>query len=599
MNPLTRSDVPVEETWSVESVYANAADWRVALAAVILDALQMSQYAGRLAESGATLLDALELRDALSLRARRMSMWPSLLSSVDAGNALYASMNGEAAAAVAKLAAAAAFVDPELLQISTERMAALLHEAPGLQRYAHAFAVLSAKAMHVRNAESEAVLAQVAEPLESASVIASAATYADMRFAPVLAEDGKTNHALTHSSAGGLLAIPELRHATWNVYADGHIALENTLAAAYQGTVKATIFRARARRYKSALAMSLAENHIPESVFDALQTVFDKNLPTWHRFWALRQRRLGRVQRNSDAPVYGGPSRLGPEMPMTFAQASDMIAAAMAPLGVGYVQAMLRGLREDRWVDRAKNTGKIAGAFSSGVQGTRPFILMSWNDSLLSASTLAHELGHSMHTLLSCETQPAVYSDYGLFVAEVASNFNQAMMRAHLLKTAHTADQRLSILDEAFSNFHRYLFVMPLLARFERDVFAHVEAGGAISAPFLSNRFADVFRAGYGGAMEIDAARLGAGWMAFSHLHSPFYVYQYGTGIAAANALARDVLEQGAPAAARVTNFLKAGASGYPLEVLNLAGIDMTTHAPIERGFAMLKDMVDELEANS
>jgi oligoendopeptidase F len=247
-------------------------------------------------------------------------------------------------------------------------------------------------------------------------------------------------------------------------------------------------------------------------------------------------------------------------------------------------------------VDWGQNQGKGAGAFSSGMQGTHPFIFMSWSDDLYSMSTLAHELGHSMHSYLTRETQPTVYSGYGLFVAEVASNFNQAMVRAHLLKKAGSKQEKLAILEEAFSNFHRYLFVMPTLARFEKELYERVERGGAISAPDLSARLVELFSEGYGGAVEIDAPRLGSAWMNFGHLYAPFYVYQYATGIAAANALAKDVLEKGEPAATNYLEFLKSGSSDYPLEVLKIAGIDMSSPEPVQRGFDVLKEMVDELE---
>jgi oligoendopeptidase F len=221
---------------------------------------------------------------------------------------------------------------------------------------------------------------------------------------------------------------------------------------------------------------------------------------------------------------------------------------------------------------------------------------MSWSDDLYGLSTLAHELGHSMHSYFSNITQPYVYTDYSMFVAEVASNFNQAMVRAHLLKTASDNTSKLAILEEAFSNFHRYLFVMPTLAQLEREIYERVESGGSINAPFLSQRLVELFSEGYGGAVEIDVSRLGTSWMNFGHLYSPFYVYQYATGIAAANALAKDVLDQGEPAAQRYLEFLKTGSSKYPLDALKLAGIDMNSPEPVQRGFEVLKSMVDELE---
>jgi oligoendopeptidase F len=247
-------------------------------------------------------------------------------------------------------------------------------------------------------------------------------------------------------------------------------------------------------------------------------------------------------------------------------------------------------------VDWGLNQGKRAGAYSSGLKGTYPFIFMSFQNDLFSMSTLAHELGHSMHSYFTRLHQPHVYCRYSLFVAEVASNFNQALTRARLLEEAPNDDFKIALLEEAFANFHRYLFVMPTLARFELECYQKLERGEALNAAFLTGRMAELFAEGYGGEVEIDPERLGASWMNFSHLYSPYYVYQYATGIAAANALAQDVLREGEPAARRYLEFLKAGDSVFPLDALRIAGIDMESPEPIRRAFGVLEHLMDEFE---
>jgi oligoendopeptidase F len=274
-----------------------------------------------------------------------------------------------------------------------------------------------------------------------------------------------------------------------------------------------------------------------------------------------------------------------------------MICAGMQPLGDDYVQPMRRGLLEERWVDVYPNKGKRSGAYSSGFYGTNPFILMSYNDNLSDVSTLAHELGHSMHSYFSRKTQPIVYSGYSMFVAETASNFNQAMVRAHLLATRDDPQFQIAIIEEAMANFHRYFFLMPILARFEREIHDRVERGEALTADAMTSLTAGLFREGYGPEVEIDEPRVGITWAQFpTHMYLNFYVYQYATGISAANALAQRVLQQGPQAAEDYKSFLKAGSSLYPLEALKLAGVDMTSPEPVERAFSVLENFVDRLD---
>lgn len=599
-NLPTRAELPSEQKWNIEALFASEAAWREALEAARAAIPRLEPFKGRLGEAAQTLLQALLTREELTLKAYHTVMYASMQLSTDGGNATFSTMLAEARGVYAALAAAAAYIEPELLALEPARLEQLIAAEPELKTYTHYFEALNSRRPHVLSGELEAALAAASDPLGAFSSVASAATNADMTFRPV--EFGGETFVVSHSSVGEWLVHPEaaVRKAAWESYADGHLAFKNTLAGSLQGSIKGYVFNIKQRHYTSSLEASLqggrSVDNIPLAVFENLIATFRANLPTWHKFWRVRKKANGGALHTYDAPIYDAPAPLIQSPKTTFLEAAEMICRGMAPLGPEYVEPMRRGLLEERWVDWGQNQGKRAGAYSSGSKGTFPYIFMSWSDDLFSMSTLAHELGHSMHSYFTRRTQPAIHARYSLFIAEVASNFNQALTRAMLLREATTPEYKLAVLEEAFSNFHRYLFVMPTLARFELELYQRIERGGAISAPYLIERCAELFEEGYGGELTLDRERMGASWMMFGHLYSPFYVYQYATGIAAANALAKDVLEQGDVAAAKYMDFLKAGDSVYPLDALKIAGIDMSSPEPVERGFGVLREMVDELE---
>jgi oligoendopeptidase F len=274
----------------------------------------------------------------------------------------------------------------------------------------------------------------------------------------------------------------------------------------------------------------------------------------------------------------------------------DWVVEGMRPLGDEYVEALRKGVTRDRWVDVYPNIGKRSGAYSTGSPDTFPLILMSFNDDIYGMSTLAHELGHSLHSYFTFKTQPRVYADYSLFVAEVASNFNQALVREYLLSSNDDRDFQISVIEEAMSNFHRYFFIMPTLARFELEIHDRAWRGEALTADGMIALMADLFAEGYGDVVTDDRERTGITWAQFpTHLYANFYVYQYATGISAAHALAKGVLEQRPGAAENYLSFLRAGGSVYPLDALKMAGVDMMSTEPVERGFQEMGAMVDRL----
>lgn len=590
-----RAQVAKESTWDLESIFATPADWEAAFVAADAALPTVAAFAGKLSDPEA-LVAFFATAEKLQLQVSHIGVYAHLGFATDTSNTDAAARTDRAMGLATRFGAAVAYMEPELLALGAETLTQWGATHPNLSGYAHYFDRLSRRAAHIRSGEVEEVLTMAGDALRSASRIHGILCDADLTFAP--AEGGLE---IGQSSIGSLLtdASRAVRESAWKGYADAHLAHKNSLAQCLATGVKQNVFIARVRGYESALHAALTPNFIPVSVFESLIATFQKNLPTWHRYWALRKRVLG-VEKLAPWDIKAPLTDTKTVVP--YAQAVQWIAEGMAPLGEDYVAAMTRGATDERWVDWAVNKGKRMGAFSSGTVGTHPYIMMSYNDDIFSLSTLAHELGHSLHSYYSRNTQPMHYAGYGLFVAEVASNFNQALTRAYLLeKFADNRELLIAVLEEAMSNFHRYFLVMPTLARFEKEIHERVWNGQALTAAYLTERMAALFAEAFGPDVVLegdDWQRVGSTWMQFStHLYSNFYVYQYATGISGAHALAEGVLRDGQPAVDAYLGFLKAGGSQYPLGVLKAAGVDLTSSAPVDAAFATMAHYIDRLEA--
>lgn len=590
-----RSAIAPEQTWNIGSVFPNEAAWEAAFAAVEASLPDLQRFQGHLADGPQTWADWLAAQEALQRSVDRVYVYASMAHNVDTTDAAATAKYDQVRGLTSRAATAVAFAEPELLAIGLPTLREWVKTTPALSVYAHYLDQLERKQAHVRSAEVEEVLGLVRDPFSSTSAIHGTLADADLHFAPAVDSDGES-HELTKGTVGTLLlsADRELRRTTWENYADAHLTLKHGFTNCLSAGAKQTVFLSRVRRYESALDAALTSNFVPASVFHNLLDTYRRHLPTWHRYWRIRRQALGVAQFHE----YDTWAPLTPrKIEVPFTRAVDWIAEGMQPLGDDYVNVLRRGMGPERWVDRSVNLGKRSGAYSSGVPGTHPFILMSYNDSIYAMSTLAHEIGHSMHSFYSWQHQPLVYSDYSLFVAEVASNFNQALVRAHLLETLTDRDMQITLIEEAMANFRRYFFIMPTLARFELEVHQRSERGEGLTADGLIALMAGLFQEGYGDEVVMDVERIGSTWMHFStHLYYPFYVYQYATGIAAAHALA-DKVRQGGDAPARYLQFLQAGGSVYPLDALKLAGVDMNTPEPVEQTFNVLAGLVDRLEA--
>ncbi len=597
VQPLpNRTDIPIEQTWNVASIFKDTAAWKQTYQQVN-DALgELASFQGSLGSNPKKLLEWFNKSEEFKQQIAHLYIYAGLNYSTDTTNQEYAELDGMAGGLIARALSAIAFEEPELLAIGFDTLRKWQKEEPGLSIYTHYFDQLEKKAAHIRSAEVEALLGQVSDPFNTSAETHGVLANADMTFPP--AKDSSGNeHELSHSSITQLLSSRDraLRKSAYENYANAHLAYRHTMANCLSGGFKQDAFMARARRFETTLEAALAPSFLPVEVYHNVIGTFRANLPIWHRYWEVRRKALGLDQIH----VYDTRAALSDAMPkVSYKQAVDWIVDGVRVLGDDYAEMVRRGATELRWIDYMPNKGKRFGAFSSGYKGTQPFIMMSFDNSVFGLSTMAHELGHSMHSLLTWQNQPAVYSDYSLFVAEVASNFHQAIVRAHLLETQKDPAFQIAVIEEAMANFFRYFFIMPSLAIFDLEAHQRIERGEALTADALIDLMVEIFQEGYGPNVIVDREHAGSVWMQFStHLYSNYYTYQYTTGISGAHALADGILSGDAGARDRYLSFLKAGASLYPLDALRLAGVDMTTPAPVEKTFKVLAGLIDKLEA--
>jgi oligoendopeptidase F len=594
-----RSDIPKAHTWDLEALFKNDAAWERAFKDIDAAIPKLADYRGKLGASAKSLLAFQTLSDEWLPRLRHVINYAALHADQDTTQQRYAEMYGRALGLASRVNEALAYVSPEMLALPDKTLAAFMKDEGGLRPYAQAFDNLKRMRAHVLSDEIEGVLAAAQMALGAPERAHGMLVDADMSYAPAKTAAGKSI-ALGRGNFSQFQGSTDrtLRKTSFDSYFDGFLKMKNTLSEIMAGKVKATVFNARTRKYPDALTYAIYPNAIPNAVYHNVIDACNRNVGIWHRFWEAKRKLLG-LRKMEGCDIF---APLGKPIKVSWEQSCEWLVEGLAPLGKDYTDAVRKGVISDRWVDWRANIGKRGGAYSGGGWGMRPYILMSYHEEgLTGLSTLAHEVGHSMHTLLSCKHQPFVYSDYTLFAAEVASNFNQALVRAHLLNTERARKDRnfqIAVIEEAMYNFHRYFFVMPILSQWELWMHQHVERGGSLTADALNAKLAALFKHGYGPAWKLDEAREGMSWATYPHFYADFYVYQYASGIAAANALAAGVIvDKSGGAANDYLSFLKAGSSKYPIDALKLAGIDMSTAEPMDRAFKVMEGFVARLEA--
>lgn len=586
-----RREIDPQFHWDLTGMYATDADWEEALADLDAQIDAIASFAGSLQDAvsiGAYLDAATRLERTLSNLYCYASLRRSEDTRAEEAQSMYARVTGKYVRAVSALA----FAEPEILSLPEETLRAIVEDSR-LADHRFTLQKLLRQKPHTLSAAEEKLLAGFGEVLGAPAQIADNLQDADMVFEPV-ADGAGQSHELTGSNYIMLQMSGDrtLRENAFRSFYKGYRQHINTFAAAYSGAVKAATAEAAARRYESSRAMSMAAENIPGEVYDNLVAAVRAHLPAMYRYVALRKKILG-VDELHYYDVYA-PLAADIETRYTYEQAQQMVLDAVAPLGEDY-QAQVRKAYSQRWIDVYPNKGKSGGAYSSGTYDSNPYIMMNFTGTLDSVSTLAHEMGHSMHTWYSNHTQPPQYADYTLFVAEVASTVNENLMIEQLLKNERDPQTRLSLLNQYLENFKGTVFRQTMFAEFEREAHAMAERGEALSPAALNSLYKGLAADYFGPELVLDD-EVQYEWARIPHFYRPFYVYKYATGYSTAVALSEAIRSEGAPAVQRYKEFLSMGGSAYPLDELRHAGVDLATPAPVNAALEKFERILDEAE---
>ncbi|MBE2912537.1 oligoendopeptidase F [Anoxybacillus flavithermus] len=589
----TRKDVPVEYTWRLEDIFATDEQWEQEFQQIQALLPKFSEYKGRLGESAQMLYEALQYRDHVFMRLGKLYAYAHMRHDEDTANSLYQGLETRAEGLYAEAGQATAFIVPEILAMDEDVLHTFLQQYEPLRLYAHELDEMNRQRPHVLSEKEEALLAQAAEVMNASSNTFGALNNADLRFPTITDENGEEVE-VTHGRYIRFLESEDrrVRRDAFKAVYDTYRKYENTFASTLSGAVKRNNFFARVRNYRSAREAALSKNQIPETVYDNLIETIHRYLPLLHRYVQLRKRVLGLDELHM-YDLYT-PLVKQVDMKVTYEEAKDILLKGLTPLGDEYISIVKEGF-DNRWVDVQETRGKRSGAYSSGSYGTNPYILMNWQDNVNNLFTLAHEFGHSVHSYYTRKYQPYPYGNYSIFVAEVASTCNEALLNDYLLKTIDDEKKKLYLLNHYLETFRGTVFRQTMFAEFEHMIHQMAQNGEALTAKVLTEKYYELNKTYFGDGVVIDE-EIGLEWARIPHFYYNYYVYQYATGFSAATALSKQILEEGTPAVERYIGFLKAGSSDYPIEVLKKAGVDMTAPEPIEQACQVFEQKLQQLE---
>lgn len=581
------------DTWDLTTIFKNDEAFEEALKEVEGYLGKEEQFKGHLADSADTLYDALALEDEIGTKLEKVYVYAHLKQDQDTSNDKYTGFESRAHQLIIKISSAWSFLVPEILQIDEDKLQSFIETNDNLKRYEFDLKLINEKRPHILDAEQEKLLTEAQDALSTPSNVYGMFSNADLEFEDAVDKNGE-KHPLTQGTFIKYLESDdrELRQSAYNNLYKAYGAYNNTLGSTLAGEVKKNVFNARTHNYKTARERALSNNHIPEEVYDNLVKTVHKYLPLLHRYTKLRKELLA-VDELKMYDLYT-PMVKDVKFEMPYEEAKEWMLKALEPMGEEYLDVVKEGLN-NRWVDVYENKGKRSGAYSSGAHLTNPFILLNWSDTVSDLYTLIHEFGHSAHSYFSRKHQPSNSSDYSIFVAEVASTCNEALLSDYMDK--HLDDERrLLLLNQELERFRATLFRQTMFAEFEHKIHQIEEAGEPLTATRMNDEYAKLNKQYFGDVVETDD-NISKEWSRIPHFYMNYYVYQYATGYSAAQSLSHQILTEDKPAVERYINeFLKKGSSNYPIEILKNAGVDMTSPEPIEQACEVFEQKLDAFE---
>ncbi|MFC8687515.1 oligoendopeptidase F [Brevibacillus porteri] len=588
-----RSDVPAEYKWRLEDMYPTDNDWEADVQKVKQLTEKIAAMKGSLATSGKQLLAVLTLQDELLKTLDQVYVYARMRRDEDNANSKYQGLTDRATSLSTQVYGSISYIQPEILAISTEDLQAWIKEVEGLEHYRILLEEITRFKPHTLSAEEEALLANMSELASSPSKIFGMLNNADMKF-PMITDESGEEVELTKGRYTQFMESKDrrVRKEAFEAMYSTYGKFRNTIAASLTSAIKGDVFYARTRKYPSALYAALFADNVELPVYDNLIATIHEHLPLMHRYIALRKKLLG----VDELHMYDLYVPIVPEtdMKIPYDQAVTTIKEALHPLGEEYGRILEEGF-SNGWIDVHENEGKTSGAYSWGAFTSHPFVLMNYQDNVNNMFTLAHEMGHALHSYYSNHAQPYTYADYKIFVAEVASTLNEALLMNHLLETTTDKKQRMYLINHYLEQFRGTVFRQTMFAEFEKIVHAKEEQGEPLTAESLSTIYRELNVAYHGPDMVVDS-EVDLEWARIPHFYRGFYVYKYATGFSAATSLSKQILEEGQPAVDRYLQFLKGGSSDYPLNLLKGAGVDMTSPTPIAEALSVFKELLEELE---